>query len=218
MGRRSKRRRSRTSTDQSMYFVLAGGFGIVLLISLATEYPVLAALLFCALPIIGVAGAAWLWQHRRRTHARESRMRLLQTQRLGNLLTVSGAEFESMIAELFRALGYRDVERIGGSGDLGVDLLETDPDGFTVVVQCKRYGRGNKIGSPAIQSLMGTVVNQGADRGILVTTSDFTAPAVALANTARVPISLVNSDDITRRAIEAMSDDEVAGSKNAWNA
>lgn len=63
---------------------------------------------------------------------------------MGQLLTVSGAEFEDIAADLFRAMGYQDVERIGRFGDLGVDLLGTDPDGFSVVIQCKRYGRSQK--------------------------------------------------------------------------
>jgi restriction system protein len=95
------------------------------------------------------------------------------------------------------------MERIGGSGDLGVDLTGIDPNGLRVIIQCKRYGRGQKIGSPAVQMLIGAVANQGADRGIFVTTSTYTAPAIRAAKSGRVVIDLIDGDDLTRLAREA---------------
>lgn len=205
MPRRSRRSSLDTLLQRALYAAIAALALLIAAAILIEERPVLALVLFCGVPLIGVAAAASLWQRRRLARTREARMRLLQAQRLGDLLTMSGSEFEATMAELFTALGYRDVEHIGGSGDLGVDLIATDAAGTTVVIQCKRYGRGNKVGSPAVQSLMGTVVNRGANRGIFVTTSVFTAPAIQLAATARVPITLIDGAEITRLAGEAVS-------------
>ena len=49
-------------------------------------------------------------------------------------------EFEYTTAEILRRLGYKDVKVIGGSGDLGVDILAYK-DGKKVAVQCKKYIR-----------------------------------------------------------------------------
>lgn len=200
MARSSRRRRSSLDdlVRRAIYVVV--GFATVMLgfSVLLAEQPIIAATLLVCAVVLPIA----LWQRRRNAQREEARFRVQQAQRLGTLLTVSGAEFESIVAELFRALGYGAVERIGGSGDLGIDLTATDPDGLVVIIQCKRYGRGQKVGSPAVQSLMGAVVNRGADRGIFVTTSSFTTPARRHAETARIPITLIDGDAITRLAVQ----------------
>jgi restriction system protein len=199
---RSSRRR-RKSVDafvrQAIIWLIAAAVVVFAFSVLASEQPVIAVALLAAVVIVPVL----LWRRRRLARRAEARFRVQQAQHIGGLLTVSGGEFEQIVADQFRALGYDDVERIGGSGDLGVDLLATDPAGLTVVIQCKRYGRGQKVGSPATQLLMGAVVNRGADRGIFVTTSSFTAPAIEHAKAARVPLTLIDGDGITRLALQA---------------
>ncbi|RLI41792.1 hypothetical protein DRO64_07060 [Candidatus Bathyarchaeota archaeon] len=58
-----------------------------------------------------------------------------------------------------------------------------DRDGRTVMVQCKSYSNQNHpVGSPEIQLFIGMLVTEyKADRGICVTTSYFTQPAMKLA-------------------------------------
>lgn len=208
---RSSRRRWSSMDDffRRAIYIFLGLAALVLGFSiLLTEQPLIAmALLFCA-----IALPFGLWQRRRTAQLKETQLRVQQAQQLGTLLTVSGAEFEDIVAELFRALGYDDVERIGRSEDLGIDLTATDPNGFIVIIQCKRYGRGQKVGSPAIQSLMGAVVNHGADCGIFVTTSSFTTPARQHAETARIPITLLDGDAITRIAVQLSASASHAGS------
>ncbi len=202
MKRRSRRRKS---SHRLTFIAGAGLVALVVLTEIAAERSRDVLLSLGAAALAAIVAAMGLWWHRRRQRSREARMTLLRMQRLGDLLTASGAEFESMVAELFRALGYTRIERIGGSGDLGIDLSAIDPDGLEVVIQCKRYGRGQKIGSPAVQNLMGAVVNADADRGIFVTTSEFTEPAIRHARSVRVPISLINGDELTRLAVEVFS-------------
>ncbi|GAA2450935.1 restriction endonuclease [Streptomyces macrosporus] len=91
-------------------------------------------------------------------------------------------EFERAIAALCERDGCRDVEVVGGAGDLGADVLATAPDGRRVVVQCKRYGETNKVGSQDVQRFGGTCWTvHGAQVAAVVTTSGFTAPAVEYA-------------------------------------
>ncbi|PPS86954.1 hypothetical protein BZZ08_03028 [Streptomyces sp. MH60] len=91
---------------------------------------------------------------------------------------LSPDEFEEAIADLCRRDGCTEVEVVGGAGDLGADVLAVAPDGRRVVIQCKRYGDDNKVGSQDLQRFGGTCYTvHGADVAVLVTSSDFTTPA-----------------------------------------
>ena len=55
-----------------------------------------------------------------------------------------------------------------------MDAVAFDPDpirGGKIVIQAKRYT--NVVGVSAVRDLYGTVINEGATKGILVTTSNF---------------------------------------------
>lgn len=87
-------------------------------------------------------------------------------------------EFEQAVAELCRRDGCRDVQVVGGAGDLAADVLATAPDGRRILVQCKRYAPGRAVGSPDVQRVGGTYqVVHGADLAIVVATAGYTADA-----------------------------------------
>ncbi|MFG2356339.1 restriction endonuclease [Streptomyces sp. NPDC048521] len=90
--------------------------------------------------------------------------------------------FERAIADLCARDGCRQVEAVGGAGDLGADVMAVTPDGRRVVIQCKRYGDTHKVGSQDMQRFGGTCFTvHEADVAVVVTTSDFTAPALEYA-------------------------------------
>jgi len=88
-----------------------------------------------------------------------------------------GEDFEHLIRELFEAeFAERDavVKITQASRDRGVDAVVFDPDpirGGKIILQAKRYT--NTVGADAVRDLYGTVVKEGANKGILITTSDF---------------------------------------------
>ncbi|SDD24915.1 restriction endonuclease [Streptomyces prasinopilosus] len=91
-------------------------------------------------------------------------------------------EFEQAIAELCRRDGCLDVDVVGGAGDLGADVVARTTDGRLMVIQCKRYCDANRVGSQDMQRFGGTCFTvHGADVAVVVTTSDFTAPAIEYA-------------------------------------
>ncbi|SMQ21544.1 restriction system protein [Streptomyces sp. Ag82_O1-12] len=91
-------------------------------------------------------------------------------------------EFEEAIAALCERDGCSGVEVVGGAGDLGADVLAVTPDGRRIVVQCKRYDESHRVGSQDLQRFGGTCFTvHEADVAVLVTTSDFTAPALEYA-------------------------------------
>ncbi|MBP5939640.1 restriction endonuclease [Streptomyces sp. LBUM 1476] len=90
-----------------------------------------------------------------------------------DLYAMDPLAFEELVAELFRAMGMEAVTT-QRSGDGGVDVDATDPTpvrGGTIVVQVKRYR--NTVSPTAVRDLYGTVLDRGANKGVLVTTSSF---------------------------------------------
>ncbi|MFH8484680.1 restriction endonuclease [Streptomyces longisporoflavus] len=103
--------------------------------------------------------------------------------------------FEHAIAGLCARDACREVEVVGGAGDLGADVVAITSDGLRVVIQCKLYGDGNKVGSQDLQRFGGTCFTvHEADVAALVTTSDFTAPALEYAQ--QCGIVCVNGEEL----------------------
>ncbi|MEU3852200.1 restriction endonuclease [Streptomyces sp. NPDC029554] len=91
-------------------------------------------------------------------------------------------EFEEAVAALCERDGCSAVEVVGGAGDLGADVLALTPDGRRIVIQCKYYDVSHRVGSQDLQRFGGTCFTvHEADVAALVTTSDFTAPALEYA-------------------------------------
>ncbi|MFY4717310.1 restriction endonuclease [Streptomyces sp. LaBMicrA B280] len=87
--------------------------------------------------------------------------------------------FEEAIAELCVREGCGEVEVVGGAGDLGADVVAVTAEGLRVVIQCKQYGETNKVGSQDMQRFGGTCFTiHEADVAAVVTTSEFTTPAL----------------------------------------
>ncbi|MFL5704010.1 MAG: restriction endonuclease [Ktedonobacteraceae bacterium] len=90
-----------------------------------------------------------------------------------NLMDLSPSEFESLITNLFQKMGL-ETRLTQASRDGGVDCVAYDPRpifGGKVVIQAKRYK--HTVGVSAVRDLFGTVQNEGASKGILVTTSGY---------------------------------------------
>jgi len=93
---------------------------------------------------------------------------------------VSGYEFEDIVADVFRNLGYGNVRKADRVADEGRDvLMEETADGRRrgVVVECKHT---DSVGRPAVQKLHSAVATHefdGPKRGMVVTTGRFTGPA-----------------------------------------
>lgn len=119
---------------------------------------------------------------------RRSRFARARLGTLGDLLSHTPPEFEEAVAGVLARTGYRKVRVVGRAADLGVDISCFDRRGRPVVVQCKRHAPGIAVGSGEVQRFLGSITHAGADRGILVTTSRFSAPAVELAQQHRIEL------------------------------
>lgn len=115
-----------------------------------------------------------------------------------NLAAMPWEDFEHLVRQLFEwEFGSNGVEVkvTRASRDRGVDAIMFDPDplrGGKYVLQAKRYTR--PVDVAAVRDLYGTVVNEGANRGILVTTSSYGPDSYEFAKDK--PLSLVDGQNL----------------------
>jgi len=115
-----------------------------------------------------------------------------------NLAAMDWQDFENLIREIFEKefnTNGGEVKITQASRDGGVDAVAFDPDpirGGKIVIQAKRYT--NVVGVSAVRDLYGTLMNEGANKGILVTTANYGSDAYEFA--AGKPITLMNGANL----------------------
>ncbi|HEY8892741.1 MAG TPA: restriction endonuclease [Clostridium sp.] len=115
-----------------------------------------------------------------------------------NLAAMPWEEFEHLIREVFEtefSINGGEVKVTQASRDGGVDAIAFDPDpirGGKIVIQAKRYT--NTVGVSAVRDLYGTVMNEGATKGILVTTADYGPDAYEFVK--NKPLTLMNGGNL----------------------
>jgi len=117
---------------------------------------------------------------------------------------LSGFEFEDLVEDVFRNLGYENVRQASRTADEGRDILMEEVVNGTrraVVVECKHTGT---VGRPVVQKLHSAIATfdfDGSKRGMVVTTGRFTSPAEEYAaelqqNDDPYPIELIDGTDL----------------------
>lgn len=115
-----------------------------------------------------------------------------------NLAAMDWEDFEHLIRELFAkefSAAGGEVKVTRASHDGGVDAIAFDPDpirGGKIAIQAKRYT--GTVGVSAVRDLYGTVMNEGANKGILVTTSSYGPDAYEFAK--GKPLTLLNGGNL----------------------
>ena len=111
-----------------------------------------------------------------------------------NLMELTPTEFEGLITNLFETMGL-DTKQTQPSRDGGVDCVAYDARpifGGKVVIQAKRYK--HTVGVSAVRDLFGTMQNEGATKGILVTTSGYGQASHEFAN--GKPLELIDGGNL----------------------
>lgn len=133
----------------------------------------------------------------------------LRADLLERILDQSPTFFEPVIVDLLVAMGYGGSHedaamRLGKSGDGGIDgIIDEDRLGLDrIYVQAKRYAPHVSVGRPEIQGFVGSLVGLGATKGVFVTTSSFSAPAVEFARGLQQRVVLIDGKRLTELMIE----------------
>ena len=114
--------------------------------------------------------------------------------------------FEEFVLYLLRLYGLQ-LERVGGTGDEGIDGIGTAPISAVlssrVAVQVKRYNPdGKSIGREVVALFQRDAQTKGAERAILVTLGKFSEPARRAANATSPTVDLIDGQKLTELILE----------------
>lgn len=95
-----------------------------------------------------------------------------------NTKVLDGAGYEVFVAKWLREQGFRQILHTGATGDFGVDLV-AKKHGIYYAVQCKYYS--SSVSGAAVQEAVAGMAYYHCDRAMVVTNSQLTRGARALA-------------------------------------
>ena len=117
------------------------------------------------------------------------------------------ASFEQLVVDVLVAMGYGGTiadagQAIGRSGDGGIDgVIKEDRLGLDFIyVQANRWE--NTIQRPQLQGFAGALLGRNAQRGVFITTSDFSKGAVDFAKSLPTNIVLVDGQQLAELMID----------------
>ena len=115
--------------------------------------------------------------------------------------------FEKVVVDLLLAMGYggsgHDAGKIvGKSGDGGIDgIIKEDRLGLDAIyVQAKRWA--GTVGRPTVQEFAGSLAGQKARKGVLITTSQFSAEATEYVERLEIKIVLIDGEQLAQLMID----------------
>jgi HJR/Mrr/RecB family endonuclease len=106
-----------------------------------------------------------------------------QSKGLQNKITIpdidkmEGIEFELVLQTLFQKMGY-NVKLTSHTNDMGADLI-LSKSGERISVQAKNWSAN--VGNSAIQEVVGSLKVYNTQRGMVITSGNFTSQAISLA-------------------------------------
>ena len=106
---------------------------------------------------------------------RKKRNLFKQNQSIQQIRNLTWQQFEFYVGQAYREKGYFVVETPEGP-DGGVDLI-LRKGGKKTFVQCKHW-KLHRVGVEKVRELLGSMVDGGADHGVLVATGSFTKSAI----------------------------------------
>lgn len=143
--------------------------------------------------------------------AYELHVKELEDDLIERILQCKPEFFERLVVELLMKMGY-GYDRfsgsvVGKSHDGGVDgIINEDKLGLSkIYIQAKRYAIGSNVGSHDTQAFVGAM--QKAQKGVFITTSDFTKEAKKYAREIQngsnaTPLRLINGHELAKLMVQ----------------
>jgi len=131
----------------------------------------------------------------------------LSDELLVNIAKCSPAFFENLVVELLVGMGYGGSiadagQTIGKSGDGGIDgIIKEDKLGLDVVyIQAKRWE--GPVGAKEIRNFVGALAGQKANKGVFITTSNFTKDALSFVQAIQQKVILIDGQRLAQLMID----------------
>jgi len=124
---------------------------------------------------------------------------------IDTILLKNPREFEKLVVQLLQKMGYGGEIKNSGqvtqySNDKGIDgIIKEDILGFgRINIQAKRYAIDNKVPREDIQKFVGALAVAQSDKGVFITTSEFTKGAYEYCESlnSSTKIVLINGDKL----------------------
>lgn len=109
----------------------------------------------------------------------------------------NGRDFELLVQNVFESVGIQVRELTKPTSDGGKDLI-VEFDGELAYVECKRYTTQN-VGSESVRKLAGAMLENNIKKGMIITTSGFTADARQIRN---LPIELYTWPNFVKKFVD----------------
>ncbi|MGC9966135.1 MAG: restriction endonuclease [Syntrophobacteraceae bacterium] len=116
----------------------------------------------------------------------------------GGIRSIAWREFEGLVSEAYKRLGYSVTETGAGAADGGVDLIlrKNDEELFVLL----RHWKLEEIGVTAVRELYGVVAAEGASGGVVLCSGAFTQEALDFAG--GKPMELIEGTTLARMVEE----------------
>ncbi|QVI33753.1 restriction endonuclease [Lacticaseibacillus chiayiensis] len=124
---------------------------------------------FVIISLFVVVNAIWLYHH----HFR------FRDLKMENVDIMEGEKFEEFCAYLLKRNGFKHIQLTQASGDQGIDIIARKK-GQSIGFQCKRYT--GFVGNKAVQEVWAGHQFYKLDQAAVITNSDFSDSAIALAD------------------------------------
>lgn len=123
------------------------------------------------------------------------------------ILDIDPFDFEELVMDVITKMGYGNKKENHNivtkkSGDGGIDgIINQDRLGLDkIYIQAKRWN--GPVGRPELQQFSGTLLEKKSEKGIFITTSDFSKQARDYVSNLKQSIILINGEELARFMIE----------------
>ncbi len=122
---------------------------------------------------------------------------------IDKIISMSPQFFEQLVVELMEKMGYGEGKITQYTKDGGIDgIINEDKLGLgKIFIQAKRYQRGNNISSPMTDAFVGAITKKGGNKGVFITTSDFSSSAKDNRSQS-VKVAYINGMDLAKLMIQ----------------
>lgn len=107
---------------------------------------------------------------------------------------LSYQDFEKIIFEYLRAQNF-NIEYPSSNRDTGYDFLIQE---LNCLVEVKKFSRNSKISLSVIRTMLGALVEMNADKGIIISSSEFTNSAINFVRELKQKVILLTLQDLLK--------------------